>query len=433
MQAVNDFVAGATPSPLLSNPWVSRGVGCSGVCLSSSCVCVALGTRPEAIKFAPIVLALRRRGVGVRIVATGQHPDLAPAMLAEAGLSADIDLAVHRPGLTPAALLAAILHRLPALLPHIRPAMLLVQGDTSSALGCAMAAHFARVPVGHVEAGLRSGDPAEPFPEESQRRMIAPLAAMHFAPTAAAAATLAAEGVDRATVHLTGNSGIDAVLGVARRLRRDPVLAATMRERFAFVDDAGPPLVLVTAHRRENHGERMAGIAAAIAELARSGAARIALPVHPSPAVADVLRPVLAGVAGVHLLDPLDHAATVHLMQNAALVLTDSGGLQEEAPALGRRVLVLRAATERPEGIAAGCAELVGTDPDAIVAATLAALARGPVAPVFPYGDGRAGERIAAIVQASLGEAVTAPSEPMVATNPGKLVAIGAASSTMTG
>lgn len=356
------------------------------------------GTRPEAIKLAPVVIALRDRGHRVIIVSTGQHVDVASRLLHEAGLSVDVDLAVHQPGNSPAQLLAGILTHLPPVMAAYQPALALVQGDTVSALAGALAASYARVPVAHVEAGLRTHERDEPFPEEMHRCAITPLASLHFAPTCQAAAELEREGIDPASIHLSGNTGIDAVLGAAARLDADPLLGAAMAERFPFVEGCERPLLLATVHRRENIGVRLSSIAAGLARLAGFCEAEIIVPLHPNPAVAAQLRTRLGRLAGVHLMPAVDHLAMVWLMRRCHLLLTDSGGLQEEAPALGLRTLVLRTVTERPEAIAAGAAELVPLTADAIVAATRAALARPRMEPVFPFGNGTAAAQIARVI-----------------------------------
>jgi UDP-N-acetylglucosamine 2-epimerase (non-hydrolysing) len=361
------------------------------------------GTRPEAVKLAPVVHALRDRGHQVVLVATGQHPDLAPAMLREAGLTADIDLGVNQPGATPAQLLAAILTYLSPVYAAYRPQLALVQGDTVSTLAGALAAAYARVPVGHVEAGLRTGDRAEPFPEELQRQMVTPLATLHFAPTQHAASALRREGVDPSRVFVTGNSGIDALDTTLQRLDSDPGLRATLAARFPFVAQSRCPLLLVTVHRRENLGPRMQSIAAALARLAGFFDVEIVVPLHPNPEVQGLLRERLGGLEGVHLTPAVDHATMAWLMRSARLLLTDSGGLQEEAPSLGLRTLVLRTTTERVEGLIAGAAELVELQADSIVAAVRRTLARPPMVPVHPFGDGRASARIADIVDSWLG------------------------------
>lgn len=360
------------------------------------------GTRPEALKLAPIIHALKAGGrLHARLCATAQHRELLDGALADCGLSADADLGLMRDGQTPGAVTAAVVAALGPLLAANPPAALVVQGDTATALGGALAGAYARVPVAHVEAGLRSGSD-EPFPEEMHRRLIGRLADIHFAPTAAARAALLREGVARAAVSLTGNTAIDAVHATARRLDAEPGLAEALARRFAGIDRARP-LVLATVHRRENHGPRLDSILDGLATLALLGA-EVVLPVHPAPRVAHPAARALGGRANIHLLPPLDHAAFVWLLRRARLVLTDSGGVQEEAPAFGVPVLVLRTVTERPEGVAAGVARLIGTRAGDIVAAAgpllhddalHGAMARA----VLPYGDGRAGPRIARILE----------------------------------
>jgi UDP-N-acetylglucosamine 2-epimerase (non-hydrolysing) len=346
------------------------------------------GTRPEAVKLAPLVLDLQARGVATRLVATGQHPDMFGAALAGFGLKADIDLGLTAP--TPDALVGRLVPALTDVTRRAMPTWVVVQGDTSSTLAGALAARYAGAALAHVEAGLRTGCD-DPHPEEMHRRLVAQMATLHLAPTAAAASALVAEGV-RGGVHVTGNSGIDALLLMAARLRGDMALADAAVAPFGHVS-RGRPWVLATIHRRENRGRRLAGVLAALAEL--SADAEILIPVHPSPAVAGPVQAMLGGRAHVHLLPPLPYAGFVALMLRCALVLTDSGGVQEEAPALGLPCLVLRDGTERPEGLASGNARLVGTERAAIVAAVrrllddprlLAAMS----VPGLPYGDGRA-------------------------------------------
>lgn len=351
------------------------------------------GTRPEAVKLAPVVRALRASGAEVRIVATGQQPRLFDETLACFDLSADLRMEVE--AAAPAAMLGQLVPRLGPALAGARA--VLVQGDTTSALAGALAAAYARLPVVHVEAGLRTGL-AEPHPEEMHRTLIAQIAQLHFAPTSAAVSALAREGVAAEAIVMTGNSGIDALLWMAAKVRGQPVPAALSAV------DWRRPVVLVTVHRRENHGAGLAGVMAALTEL--SAVAEILLPVHPHPAVAGPLRSGLAGLAGVHLTAPLDYPDFVWAMGRATLALTDSGGVQEEGPALGLPVLVMRGATERPEGLASGNARMVGTDAFAIVAAAREVLAGGAAAmaePAMPYGAGDASARMAKAMMARFG------------------------------
>jgi UDP-N-acetylglucosamine 2-epimerase (non-hydrolysing) len=357
-----------------------------------------VGTRPEAVKMAPVVQALARApGVRARLAAAAQHRELLDGALAAFGLAADADLGLMRPGQSLAGLTARAVEALDGLYEAEAPDLVLVQGDTTTAFCAALAAFYRRVPVGHVEAGLRTGDLAAPWPEEANRVLTARLATLHFAPTAGARENLLREGVAPGRAFVTGNTGVDALFLTLGRLRDRP--------------DPGPPppwqrpgspVVLITAHRRENLGDRLAALCGAIAELAgRFPSAQFVYPMHPNPGVRAAVRAVLGArpAANVHLVEPLEYPQFVALMAASALILTDSGGVQEEAPSLGTPVLVLRDATERPEALAAGTARLVGTDPERIVreATTLladpAALA-GMARRHNPYGDGHAAGRI---------------------------------------
>lgn len=350
------------------------------------------GTRPEAVKLAPLILDLLARGQRPVLVATGQHPDMFDEALAGFGLQADHDL-----GLMAASPDAAVGRLVPMLADVVRarqPAWVVVQGDTSSTLAGALAARYAGARLAHVEAGLRTGS-HDPHPEEMHRKLVAQMAQLHFAPTAAAAAALAAEGV-RAGVHVTGNSGIDALLLMRARLAHDPGLASLAAAPLAQVPQDRPWL-LATIHRRENQGARLAAVLAALADLA--GAVEIILPVHPNPAISGPVQSALGGRAGVHLLPPLGYAAFVALMGRVMLVLTDSGGVQEEAPALGLPCLVLRDVTERPEAVASGNAILLGCETPVIVATAQqimhdAALRASMSRPALPYGAGGAAQAI---------------------------------------
>lgn len=371
--------------------------------MSKQVLCV-FGTRPEAIKLAPVVQALIERGITPILCSSGQQRDLTRAALADFGLVPDLDLDLMRARQTPEAFVAVALPPLGRAIARVEPRMVIVQGDTATTLAGALAAAYARVPLGHVEAGLRSGA-SDPFPEDLHRRLVAQAATHHFAPTVGARGALIREGVDRMAISVTGNPVIDALRWAAARLDENPGLRARVE---AELPPPGRPLVLVTAHRRENH-PRMPAIAEAIAALAAAHAIDVVVPVHPNPATHLCTR--LAGIGNVHLVPPLSYFAFVTLLRRARLVLTDSGGVQEEAPAFGCPVLILRDATERPEGIAAGAARLVGTDPAAIVAAAGVLLmdddAHAAMAvATLPYGDGRAAERIARIVAGLIADPV---------------------------
>lgn len=346
-----------------------------------------IGTRPEAIKLAPVADALAARGLDPRLILTGQHPRLDPV---EFGL-----------GAFPAELLACPGKRDPGRHAHSVAAavgpllegvdLLIVQGDTSSALGAALAAFSAGIAVAHVEAGLRTHDIALPWPEEAYRTAIDARAALLFAPTDGAAANLRAEEVGGA-VHVTGNSGIDALLRVTRTLP-SPML-----------HERATPRILVTCHRRESWSAGLRDIAAALKVIAREGLAEIAVVLHPNAHVAGLMNAMLGGIGQITLVEPLGHSELVARMRDCELILSDSGGIQEEAPALGTPLLVLRDNTERPEGVASGNMRIIGTNSAGIVAevrrllgdpAARAAMSR----PALPYGDGHAGPRIAAVIE----------------------------------
>jgi UDP-N-acetylglucosamine 2-epimerase (non-hydrolysing) len=353
-------------------------------------VATILGTRPEVIKLAPVVGELERNPETESIlVATGQHREMLDQMLAQFELTPDVDLGVMRPDQRLSDLTAALVCGLGDALAAIRPDWVLVQGDTTTTLCGALAAFYESVPVAHVEAGLRSGDERSPFPEEANRRLVGRLADLHLCPTPRGAANLVAEGIPAEWVQVTGNTVIDALLWAVERARALPPPVARRR----------PRRILLTLHRRESHGETMRGVCDAVRELARRGDTEIVFPVHRSPAVREVVVPALAGIEAVHLCEPLDYLHFVHVLDSCDLVLTDSGGLQEEAPTLGKPVLVLRDTTERPEAVEAGVARVVGTSPAAVHAAASTLLDdrrayEAMAHPENPFGDGRAGARV---------------------------------------
>ena len=362
-------------------------------------ILVVFGTRPEAIKLFPVIRALGQRpGIRVRTCVTAQHRGLLDQVLAIADLSPDVDLDLMEPGQSLDRLTARLLVGLGETMDAERPDLVVVQGDTATAMAGALAAYYRRIPVAHVEAGLRSGDIHHPWPEEVNRRIVAPIAAHHFAPTDTAAAALLAETIDPATVHVTGNTVIDALHWTEARVAADPSLAAGLDDvarRFA-----GKRIVLVTTHRRENFGGGMEAIARAIGRIAERADVAVLFPVHPNPAVGPVMDAILGHRENVARIEPLDYPHFVRALGLCDLVLTDSGGVQEEAPALGKPVLVMRETTERPEGVVAGTARLVGTDEDRIVSEVFTLLddseAHAAMARAHnPFGDGHAAERIA--------------------------------------
>lgn len=365
---------------------------------------LVLGTRPEAIKMLPVLAELRRRpGLAPCLVSTGQHRAMLAQVLACFGEGCDLDLGLMAPGQGLSALFARVLTGVAEVLERERPGLVLVHGDTTTALAAALAAFHARIPIGHVEAGQRSFDLDAPFPEELNRVAVDAMADLLFAPTEGAAANLRTEYRARGRILVTGNTGIDALLGMAARIAGDRALAARLQAALPALDPARR-LVVVTAHRRESLGAGLARICDAVAAIAARGDAEVVWPLHANPAVrAPVLRR-LGGRPHLHLVEPLGYAEMVWLMGRAAILLTDSGGLQEEGPALGKPVLVLREATERPEALASGVVRLVGTDPRRIRAEVARLLddARAHAAMArhaFPFGDGTAARRIADAIE----------------------------------
>jgi UDP-N-acetylglucosamine 2-epimerase (non-hydrolysing) len=364
------------------------------------------GTRPEAIKMAPVVTALARTaGLESRICVTAQHRQMLDQVLELYGITPHHDLDVMQANQTLPALTAKLLDRLDAVLASENPDGVLVQGDTTSAFVGALAAFYRKIPVGHVEAGLRTYDLAKPWPEEMNRQAVSRLASWHFAPTAIARDNLLAERVPDERILVTGNTVVDALLQTVAHMRDRHDLVAPIEQRFADVG-RGRRLLLVTAHRRESFGAPMECICRAIARLAGRGDLDVIFPVHPNPAVRAAVNAILRHLPTVRLIDPLDYLSFVFLMNRAHVILTDSGGVQEEAPSLGKPVLVMREVTERMEAVQAGTVKLVGTDEEAIVAETTRLLDDGAAYQAMtgignPYGDGLAAGRIAKFLQAS--------------------------------
>lgn len=362
-------------------------------------ILVIFGTRPEAIKLFPVVAALRADPrFEARVCVSGQHRDMLDQVLSAAGVMVDYDLDLMRPDQSLDTLTASLLTGLGEVIGAEKPARVLVQGDTATALCGALAAYHRRIPVDHVEAGLRSGDLYRPWPEEGNRRMIGTLASLHFAPTESAAAALRGENIAAERIHVTGNTVIDALYGITARIAAEPGLVAGLAEIEAQC--AGKRIIGVTCHRRESFGEGLERIAEGLRTIATRTDVALIFPLHRNPRVRAVMERELGGLANITLTEPLDYPHFVRLLGLAEIVLSDSGGIQEEAPALGKPVLVLRDTTERPEGVAAGAARLVGTDASRIVTETFALLddasARQAmsVAGLGLYGDGAAADRI---------------------------------------
>jgi UDP-N-acetylglucosamine 2-epimerase (non-hydrolysing) len=370
--------------------------------MSKPRILTVFGTRPEAIKLFPVVAALKERGdLDVRTCVTAQHRGLLDQVLSIAGLTPDVDLDIMEPGQTLDRLTARLLTGLGEVMDAEKPDRVIVQGDTTTVMVAALVAYYRKIPVSHVEAGLRSGDIYQPWPEEINRRVVAPIADQHFAPTETAAEALRKENIDPATIHVTGNTVIDALHWTHQKIAADPSMASGLDEIAARF--AGKRLILVTTHRRENFGGGMEGIARALGRIADREDTAILFPMHPNPNVAVAMDAILGERDNIARIEPLDYPHFIRALEMAEIVLSDSGGVQEEAPALGKPVLVMRETTERPEGVAAGTAKLVGTDADRIVSeiSTLldvphaySAMARAH----NPFGDGHAAERIAGIV-----------------------------------
>ncbi|WP_305809699.1 non-hydrolyzing UDP-N-acetylglucosamine 2-epimerase [Sphingopyxis sp. YR583] len=350
----------------------------------------------------PVVHALRAQsGIDVRVCVTAQHREMLDQVLQIARITPDIDLDVMQANQTLDGLLARLVTGLGDVFDREKPDRILVHGDTLTTMAATLSAYFHKIPVGHVEAGLRSGNIYHPWPEEVNRKVAGAVADLHFAPTETAADALRGENVPADRIHVTGNTVIDALLATRARIDEEPALAAGLDplvDRFA-----DKRIIAVTSHRRENFGDGMKAIADAIAAIAARSDVAVVFPVHPNPHVRAAMEPILGGLNNVALIDPLDYPHFVRLLATSELVLTDSGGVQEEAPALGKPVLVMRETTERPEGIEAGTARLVGTDKARIVSEIFKLLddkdAYSAMARAHnPFGDGTAAKQIAEIV-----------------------------------
>lgn len=369
---------------------------------SKAVVLIIFGTRPEAIKLFPVVHALKARGdVAVRVLVTGQHRQMLDQVLQIGEIVPDHDLNVMAPDQSLDTLTAKLLTGIGAVMDAEKPARVIVQGDTATAMVGALAAYYRKIPVSHVEAGLRSYDIYQPWPEEVNRKIIGTIADQHFAPTEVSAAALRAEAIGEAGIHVNGNTVIDALHWVTDKIAADPALASglsALEVRFK-----GKRIIGVTTHRRENFGEGMENIASAIGEIAAREDVAVIFPVHLNPNVRKVMDARLGSNPNVAMIEPLDYPHFARLLAISHIMLTDSGGVQEEAPALGKPVLVMRDTTERPEGVTAGTAKLVGTDRERIVAEVFTLLdneaAYSTMARAHnPFGDGRAAIRIAGLV-----------------------------------
>jgi UDP-N-acetylglucosamine 2-epimerase (non-hydrolysing) len=370
--------------------------------LTTNKIFVLFGTRPEAIKLYPVIKRLMAEpGVHVTVCVTAQHRDMLNQVLEITGITPDIDLDLMQPGQTLDDLSARSIVAVGETLDRVRPSRVVVQGDTTTAMIGALAAYYRRIPVTHIEAGLRSGNIYAPWPEEVNRKIVGAIADQHFAPTELAAQRLRNEAVPSERIHITGNTVVDALHLIKERLERTP-LPRDRWDRLRRIH-SGRRIILVTAHRRENHGRGLEEIAAALRELLRSEDIAIVLPIHPNPNVRGVLSERLRGHPRAEIIDPPPYVEFVGLMQLADIILTDSGGIQEEAPTLGKPVLIMRETTERPEAVLAGTAMLVGADTRRIVNETLRLL-RDPLhyssmsRAHNPFGDGHAADRIVQVM-----------------------------------
>jgi UDP-N-acetylglucosamine 2-epimerase (non-hydrolysing) len=370
-------------------------------------ILVVFGTRPEAIKMAPVVRRLQNTpGIDAKVCVTAQHRQMLDQVLDLFKITPDYDLDIMQPGQDLTDITARILLALRDILRNGAYDRLLVHGDTTTTMAAALAAFYEKVPVGHVEAGLRTGDIYAPWPEEMNRSIVGRIATRHYAPTETARASLLAENVPDSSILVTGNTVIDALQDVVAQFDADPGLHAQMAARFPFLS-SGKRMVLVTGHRRENFGAGFERICHALRDISEKGNVQVVYPVHLNPNVQEPVNRILGAAANVHLIDPQDYLPFVWLMRQAHIVITDSGGVQEEAPSLGKPVLVMRETTERPEAVDAGTVLLVGTDAAKLTKAALDLLNNADTYEAMaralnPYGDGRAAERIAASLQAEI-------------------------------
>lgn len=360
---------------------------------------IVFGTRPEAIKMAPLVKALQQSPrFDVKVCVTAQHRQMLDQVLQLFKIRPDFDLDLMRPGQTLTQLTCNILHGMASVFAKFRPDWVLVHGDTTTTMAASLAAYYSQVGVAHVEAGLRTHNLFSPWPEEGNRQITGRLVSLHFAPTEASRQNLLSEGVSAQSIHVVGNTVIDALLSVSKLLDHDAALRVQMASRFQYLDPV-KRLVLVTGHRRENFGAGFEAMCQALKAIATQPGVQVVYPVHLNPQVQEPVQRILGNVLNVHLIEPQDYLPFVYLMKRSHIILTDSGGIQEEAPSLGKPVLVMRDTTERPEAVAAGTVHLVGTNTRRIVTETLQ-LINDPTTyqrMAFahnPYGDGTACKQI---------------------------------------
>jgi UDP-N-acetylglucosamine 2-epimerase (non-hydrolysing) len=373
-------------------------------------ILTVFGTRPEAIKMAPVIKELKSRPgqFETLVCVTAQHRRMLDQVLELFRIEPDYDLDVMKPGQDLFDVTCGVLQGLKGVLAGEKPDMVLVHGDTTTTMAATIASYYNRIPVGHVEAGLRTGNRNSPFPEEINRKVTGAIASLHFAPTDAAQDNLLREGEDASSIFVTGNTVVDALFSVIELFERDEHLRLRLDSEFSFLDKR-KRLALVTGHRRENFGAGFENICRALVEIASTRSdLEILYPVHLNPNVQEPVRRILgeAGQANIHLIEPVDYLPFVYLMNRSHIIITDSGGVQEEAPSLGKPVLVMRDTTERPEAVIAGTVRLVGTDRDRIVSEASLLIDDGEAYERMsrahnPYGDGQAAKRIADILQTS--------------------------------
>lgn len=366
------------------------------------------GTRPEAIKMAPVVKALEHvTGIESKTCVTAQHRQMLDQVLSLFNITPDFDLDLMKPGQDLSDITSGVLLGMRPLLQQWRPDIVLVHGDTTTTFAASLAAFYEKISVGHIEAGLRTGKRYSPWPEELNRRLTSVLTSLHFAPTFGACENLASEGVPRESIYITGNTVIDALLQVVEKIRGDRHLEQSLSQKFSFLSE-GKKLILVTGHRRENFGPGIENICRALQMIAGLPDVEIVYPVHLNPQVQEPVRRILAGVPQIHLIEPLDYLPFVYLMMRSFLIITDSGGIQEEAPSLGKPVLVMRDTTERPEAVEACTVKLVGTDVESLVRSVGDLISNQSSYQSMsrahnPYGDGSAAHKIVQILQQQIG------------------------------
>lgn len=364
-------------------------------------ICIVFGTRAEAIKLAPVIERLKQEPefFSVKVCSTGQHRSMLDQALTIFNIQPDIDLNIMKKDQTLADITSTILKKLEALFAEYKPDRVLVQGDTTTTMAVALSAFYHKIPVDHLEAGLRTGQIYSPFPEEINRRLMGVLASVHFAATDKAKKNLLAEGVSSENVIVTGNTVIDALIKTVKFIHHNKVIHSQLRQKFSYLNPE-KKLILVTSHRRENFGDTLEKMCEAIANISKKEGVEIIYPVHLNPNVQYPVKKILGELENVFLIPPQDYISMVYLMELCYLILTDSGGIQEEAPSLGKPVLVMREVTERTEGIEAGAARLIGTNPESIFQETVRLLTNPKIYSQLiieknPYGDGHSAEKIA--------------------------------------